>query len=93
MEGLPERVQIDHTPADVIVVDEFHRLPIGRPYVTAAIDEATRCVPGLVVTLEAPSAASVGNRRGGAVSKSMARSPGGDGDLGVGIGPVRSATV
>ncbi|WP_280313537.1 Mu transposase C-terminal domain-containing protein [Nocardia abscessus] len=60
MQGLLERVQIDHTPADVIVVDDFHRLPIGRPYVTAAIDEATRCVPGLVITLEAPSATSVG---------------------------------
>ncbi|MTE16919.1 Mu transposase C-terminal domain-containing protein [Nocardia aurantiaca] len=60
VEGLLERVQIDHTPADVIVVDEFHRLPIGRPYVTAATDEATRCVPGFVVTLEAPSATSVG---------------------------------
>lgn len=58
--GLLERVQIDHTPADVIVVDERHRLPIGRPYVTAAIDEASRCVPGLVVTLEAPSGTSVG---------------------------------
>ncbi|MGW4719475.1 Mu transposase C-terminal domain-containing protein [Nocardia sp. NPDC004260] len=60
VQGLLERVQIDHTPADVIVVDDVHRLPIGRPYVTAAIDEATRCVPGLVVTLEAPSATSVG---------------------------------
>ncbi|WP_227463051.1 MULTISPECIES: Mu transposase C-terminal domain-containing protein [Nocardia] len=60
VEGLLERVQIDHTPADVIVVDEFHRLPIGRPYVTAAIDEVTRCVPGFVITLEAPSATSVG---------------------------------
>jgi putative transposase len=58
--GVLERVQIDHTSADVIVVDERHRLPIGRPHVTAAIDEASRCVPGFVVTLEAPSAASVG---------------------------------
>jgi putative transposase len=53
-------VQADHTPADVIVVDEKHRLPAGRPYVTAAIDVASRCVVGLVVTLEAPSATSVG---------------------------------
>ncbi|MGS2805908.1 helix-turn-helix domain-containing protein [Nocardia sp. MW-W600-9] len=60
VEGLLERVQIDHTPADVMVVDDFHRLPIGRPYVTAAIDEPTRCVPGLVITLDAPSATSVG---------------------------------
>src|SRR5260370_32551 len=50
----------DHTPVDVIVVDERHRLPVGRPYLTIAIDVASRCVVGLVVTLEAPSAASVG---------------------------------
>lgn len=58
--GLLEQVQADHTPVDVIVVDERHRLPIGRPYLTAAIDVASRCVVGLVVTLEAPSATSVG---------------------------------
>lgn len=58
--GLLERVQIDHTPVDVIVVDGRHRLPIGRPYVTAAICVCSRCVVGLVVTLEAPSATSVG---------------------------------
>jgi putative transposase len=58
--GLLEQVQIDHTPVDVIVVDERHRLPIGRPYVTAAICVCSRCVVGLVVTLEAPSATSVG---------------------------------
>ena len=51
---------MDHTPVDVIVVDERHRLPVGRPYVTVAIDVVSRCVVGLVVTLEAPSATSVG---------------------------------
>ena len=60
IEGLLERVQIDHTPVDLIVVDERYRLPIGRPYVTAGIDVASRCVCGLVVTLEAPSALSAG---------------------------------
>ncbi len=55
-----EQVQVDHTPVDVIVVDERRRLPVGRPYVTAAIDVVSRCVVGLVVTLEAPSATSVG---------------------------------
>jgi len=44
----------------VIVVDEHHRLPIGRPYVTVAIDVFSRCIVGLVITLEAPSALSVG---------------------------------
>lgn len=60
VEGLLQQVQIDHTVVDVMVVDERARLPIGRPYVTAAIDVASRCIVGLVVTLEAPSALSVG---------------------------------
>lgn len=55
-----KQVQIDHTVVDLIVVDEQHRLPIGRPYVTVAIDVFSRCIVGLVITLEAPSALSVG---------------------------------
>ena len=55
-----EQVQIDHTVIDLIVVDERDREPIGRPYFTIAIDVFTRCVLGMVVTLEAPSAVSVG---------------------------------
>lgn len=55
-----EQVQIDHTVIDVIVVDERERQSIGRPYLTAAIDVFSRCLIGMVVTLEAPSATSVG---------------------------------
>ncbi len=55
-----EVVQIDHTVIDIIVVDEWERRPIGRPYLTIAIDVFSRCVLGLVITLEAPSAVSVG---------------------------------
>lgn len=55
-----EQIQIDHTVVDLIVVDERDRQPIGRPYLTIAIDVFTRCVSGMVVTLEAPSAVSVG---------------------------------
>lgn len=58
--ALLEQVQVDHTVIDVIVVDERDRLPIGRPYLTAAIDVCSRCLVGMVVTLEAPSAVSVG---------------------------------
>jgi len=52
-------LQIDHTPVDVIVVDQEHRLPIGRPCLTLAIDVATRAVAGFHVSLWAPSAVSV----------------------------------
>ena len=59
VDGALEVVQIDHTPVDVIVVDEVHRLPIGRPWLTLAIDVASRVVVGFYVSLEAPSSTSV----------------------------------
>lgn len=52
-------VQIDHTPADVILVDSFERRAIGRPWVTLAIDIATRMVTGYHVSLEAPTRLSI----------------------------------
>lgn len=53
-------VQIDHTPVDLIVVDEQYRRPIGRPYLTLAIDVYSRCIPGFCLSLEPPSAVSAG---------------------------------
>jgi putative transposase len=53
-------VQMDHSPVDVIVVDEISRTPIGRPSLTLAIDVFTRCIVGMLLSLEAPSATSVG---------------------------------
>jgi len=55
-----EVVQIDHTLVDVIIVDPIERLPIGRPYVTVAIDVYSRCIAGFILSLEPPSATSVG---------------------------------
>ena len=52
--------QIDHTIVDLIVVDEETRLPIGRPYLTIAVDIYTRMVAGFHLSLDAPSSASVG---------------------------------
>ena len=52
-------VQIDHTLVDVIVVDREHRLPIGRPWLTLAIDVATRAIVGFSLSFEAPSALSI----------------------------------
>jgi len=52
--------QIDHTPVDLIIVDEVFRKPIGRPYLTLAIDVYSRCITGFCLTLEAPSTVSVG---------------------------------
>lgn len=55
-----EQVQIDHTIIDVVIVDERERQSIGRPYLTVAVDVFSRALVGMVVTLEPPSAVSVG---------------------------------
>lgn len=55
-----EVVQIDHTQVDVIVVDEQNRKPIGRPWITLAVDVLTRVVTGFHLSLDAPSRVSVG---------------------------------
>jgi putative transposase len=52
--------QIDHTPMDVIVVDEEHRQPIQRPSLTVVIDVYSRIVLGFAIYLEKPSAFTAG---------------------------------
>ncbi len=52
-------VQIDHTLADVILVDPIERRPIGRPWLTLALDVHTRMILGMLLSLEAPSSLSV----------------------------------
>ena len=53
-------VQMDHTLVDIIIVDEYLRRPVGRPTLTLQIDVATRVIPGFYISLERPSAISVG---------------------------------
>jgi putative transposase len=55
-----EVVQIDHSPVDCMIVDDYRRQPIGRPYLTLGIDIYSRCITGFCLTLEAPSSVSVG---------------------------------
>lgn len=62
-------VQIDHTPVDVILVDEEHRLPIGRPYLTMSIEVETRMIGGFCLTLDPPSATSAALCISHAISK------------------------
>ncbi|MEQ5844265.1 Mu transposase C-terminal domain-containing protein (plasmid) [Paraburkholderia acidicola] len=52
-------VQVDHTQADLLVVDSLSRRPIGRPWLSLAIDIATRCVVGFYVSMDRPGAATV----------------------------------
>jgi transposase InsO family protein len=51
--------QVDHTRADVIVVDEETREPIGGPWLTLAIDVFSGLVTGFYLTMDAPSRLSV----------------------------------
>jgi putative transposase len=53
-------VQIDHTPVDLILVDDVHRRPVGRPWVTLAIDVFSRMVTGFSVSFDPPGALAVG---------------------------------
>ncbi len=48
-----ERVELDHTVLDLIVVDEEDRLPIGRPTVTLALDVCSGLPAGMHVGFEA----------------------------------------
>lgn len=55
-----EIIQIDHTILDIIIVDEITRQPVGRPYITVAMDVYSRMIYGFYLTLEPPSVFSVG---------------------------------
>lgn len=54
-----ERVEIDHTPLDLILIDELTSLPLGRPWLTLAIDRYSRAILGFYLAFHAPSSYSV----------------------------------
>ena len=54
-----ERVVMDHTPSDLVVVDDSSMLPLGRPTITTALDEHTRCPMGFYAGFEPPSCLAV----------------------------------
>jgi putative transposase len=53
-------VQVDHTLLPVIIVDDVHRRPINRAWITIAIDVFSRMCLGMYLSLDAPSAMSAG---------------------------------
>ncbi|MBO0952629.1 helix-turn-helix domain-containing protein [Fibrella forsythiae] len=53
-------VQIDHTKLDLILVDNLHRQPLGRPWITLAIDVFSRMVVGFYVSFDPPGAMGTG---------------------------------
>lgn len=53
-------VQVDHTKLDIILVDDLDRMPVGRPWITLAIDVFSRMVAGMYISFDPPGALSVG---------------------------------
>lgn len=54
-----ERVEIDHTWLDMWVLDPVSGVPIGRPWITVAIDRFSGYILGYYVSFYGPSVASV----------------------------------
>jgi len=52
-------VQMDHTKADLLIVDHDNRQEAQRPWLTFAIDLYSRCIVGYYVSVDAPSSTSV----------------------------------
>ncbi|MBW4430939.1 MAG: DDE-type integrase/transposase/recombinase [Pelatocladus maniniholoensis HA4357-MV3] len=50
--------QVDHTRADVLVVDQSGEV-LGRPWLTIVVDTYSRCIMGFHLGFDAPSAAVV----------------------------------
>ena len=50
-----ERVEIDHTPLDLILLDDELLIPIGRPYLTLLIDVFSGCIMGFHLSYKCPS--------------------------------------
>ena len=50
-----ERVEIDHTPLDLILLDDEYGIPLGRPYLTLLIDVFSGCILGFHLGYQAPS--------------------------------------
>jgi len=53
------RTEIDHTPLDLMIVDDKTFLPIGRPNLTCIIDKFSRAILGFSLSFEPPSELSV----------------------------------
>ena len=53
-------VQIDHTRVDIQLVDEEHRISIGRPWITVAIDVYSRMCVGYYISFDPPGSLGTG---------------------------------
>lgn len=54
-----ERIEIDHTPLDVLLIHKLTGVILGRPWLTLALDKHSRTVWGFYLSFNPPSAHSV----------------------------------
>lgn len=54
-----ERVEVDHTPLDLFLIDDNTKLPLGRPTLTIILDHYSRMLLGYYLGFNAPSTAAV----------------------------------
>ncbi len=59
VEKILERVEIDHTPLDILVICQITMMILGRPWLTLAIDRLSRMILGFYISFHAPSGTSV----------------------------------
>ncbi len=52
-------MEIDHTPVNMMVIDDRTFLPLGRPWLSAALDTGNKCFLGYALSFEPPSFLSV----------------------------------
>ncbi len=53
-------IQIDHTLVDIELVDSEHRVSIGRPWITVAIDVYSRMIVGWYISFDPPGMLGTG---------------------------------
>jgi putative transposase len=53
-------IQIDHTMVDIQLVDSIHRVAIGRPWITVAIDVDSRMIVGYYISFDTPGTLGTG---------------------------------
>lgn len=58
-DNILERVEIDHTPLDLFLIDEKTLLPMGRPTLTVIIDHFSRMLLGYHLSFDNPSTSAV----------------------------------
>ncbi|CUS45917.1 TniA putative transposase [hydrothermal vent metagenome] len=68
-----EEVEVDHCLIDLVVVHPESGRALGRPWLTALLDRATRMIVGVHLSFEAPSYASL--------QRALAHSPVEEGSL------------